>query len=391
MVDSWQNRIETIERELAALLSPGDVFILVDDDQLRDELLIGHRAIPFLERGGRYWGPPADDETAIREFQRLEEGGVRLIAFAQPAFWWLEHYREFHKYLAMQFRRVLYDADLCVFDLRSSSAGDAAQAYSATTSPIDPAGWERVYLTPMSPVVGPSGAVARAIAELTMVGDLVLETGCGSASASAELALTGRRVALCDFSAPILHRARQLFEVSGCSVPLAVGCDITQPLPWRDRAFDVTWSSGVLEHWTDEELVPIVNEMARITRKRVVSLVPYAGCLLYRFAKHLAEVNGTWPFGREIPRQTLLPVFERAGLVHMRENVLWHEGGARLLGLTDRRWGRVIERWWSSLSEDDPVKHEQGYLLLTVGETAGSRAREDGGDCSLSRQATGDA
>jgi hypothetical protein len=113
--------------------------------------------------------------------------------------------------------------------------------------------------------------------------------------------------------------------------------------------------------------VPIIGEMARISRKCVISLVPYAGCVFYRLGKYLAEQSGQWPYGREIPRRTLRPVFQGAGLSNVREYTVWNEWGPRLLGLADREMERVILQWWDSLPEDDAVKAGQGYLLLTVG------------------------
>src|SRR5262249_54854403 len=136
--------------------------------------------------------------------------------------------------------------------------------------------WEQICLTPVSPVKGLCSPVARAVADLTATGDLLLEAGCGSGALSAELATAGRRLEPCGFSQAVLHRASQLVKASGLPVPRSVLCALTRPLPWPDRAVDVVWSSGVLEHWTDEELVPIVRDMARISRKRVISLVPYS-------------------------------------------------------------------------------------------------------------------
>jgi SAM-dependent methyltransferase len=216
-------------------------------------------------------------------------------------------------------------------------------------------------------VKGLSSPVAQALAELTVRGDVLLEAGCGSGTLSAELATAGRVIELCDFSQAILDRAAGLFRVSGLPPPGLTLCDLTGPLPWPDRALDVVWSSGVLEHWTDEELLPIVSEMARISRKSVISLVPYAGCVFYRMGKHLAEASGRWPYGREIPRRSLKPVFERAGLSGVREWTVWNEWGPRLLGLTDAVLERQVSEWWDSLPADDPAREGQGYLLLTVG------------------------
>jgi hypothetical protein len=112
---TWRN---LIAQEIAALVPPGDTFILVDHEAFRTELAIGRLAIPFLERDGQYWGPPPDDITAIREFERLRGSGAGFIVFAWPAFWWLDYYSEFYVHLCSQFRCLLNTERLIVFDLR---------------------------------------------------------------------------------------------------------------------------------------------------------------------------------------------------------------------------------------------------------------------------------
>ena len=92
-------RIQLAARDLAALIPAGESFILVDHEQLREYLTFGRHAIPFLEREGQYWGPPADDLTAIRELDGLRLAGAKLIVFAWPAFWWLDFYSEFARWL----------------------------------------------------------------------------------------------------------------------------------------------------------------------------------------------------------------------------------------------------------------------------------------------------
>ncbi len=89
----------------------------MDEENIRGGLP-GLRAIPFLEKNGQYWGPPADDETAVREFERLRQAGASYIAFAWPAFWWLEHYADFARHLRSRFRCVVENQRLVVFDLR---------------------------------------------------------------------------------------------------------------------------------------------------------------------------------------------------------------------------------------------------------------------------------
>jgi malonyl-CoA O-methyltransferase len=367
-------RLMPVIEEIRRLIPPESPFILVDEEAIRSTLAATRKAIPFLERDGEYWGPPPDDETAIREFERLRRGGASFLVFAEPAFWWLDYYARFHRHLRGHFACLLDNERLIVFDLRGQGEELPPPVFpeepsrpSDLTRPPDAAAWEREYLTPVSAVTGLSSPVAQAVAGLTAPGDVLLEAGCGSGTLSAELATAGRVIQLCDFSQAILDRAADLFRVSGLPPPSLTLCDLTRPLPWPDKAVDVAWNSGVLEHWTDDELLPIVGEMARISRKCVISLVPYAGCVFYRLGKHVAEERGCWPYGREIPRRTLKPVFERAGLSDVREWTVWNEWGPRLLGLIDVDLERLVCEWWDSLSPDDPAKETQGYLLLTVG------------------------
>jgi ubiquinone/menaquinone biosynthesis C-methylase UbiE len=210
--------------------------------------------------------------------------------------------------------------------------------------------------------------LAKALAAATQPGDVLLETGCGSATLSAELALAGRVVELCDFSEPILKRAERLFEVSSLPKPKCTKADLTQPLPWPDQSVDWVWSSGVLEHWTDEELLPIVREMVRVSRKGVISLVPNARCVLYRLGKHLAEANSLWPYGRELPRATQRGVFEAAGLRNIREWDIWNEMAPAQIPIAEPYFNRAVASWWASLPLDDPARTGQGYLLFTIGE-----------------------
>jgi Sulfotransferase domain len=105
--------------DIADLVAAGGAFVLVDGRWLAPEALPERRAIPFLERDGQYWGPPADDATAIRELERLRRAGAGHIVFAWPAFWWLEHYAGFHRHLRSRFRCALENERLVVFDLRS--------------------------------------------------------------------------------------------------------------------------------------------------------------------------------------------------------------------------------------------------------------------------------
>jgi Glycosyl transferase family 2 len=122
---SWWHRVRAAVDEIKALVPSGGSFILVDDALLGMDDSITRHPIPFLERDGQYWGLPADNETAIRELERLRRAGAGHIMFAWPAFWWLDHYAGFRLYLGARFRCALRNERLVAFDLTGSNARKA--------------------------------------------------------------------------------------------------------------------------------------------------------------------------------------------------------------------------------------------------------------------------
>jgi hypothetical protein len=109
-----------VRDDLVKIIPKDCRFILVDGNELLgSEVTNGLRALPFPERNGVYWGEPPDDDTAIREFERLHQAGARFMVFAWPAFWWLDFYTGLHQHLRSTFRCVFENDRLIVFDLMS--------------------------------------------------------------------------------------------------------------------------------------------------------------------------------------------------------------------------------------------------------------------------------
>lgn len=116
---NWLKRLDRTLNDIESAIPVGDTFILVDEEMLETEIFGERSTIPFLERDGMYWGLPPDDDTAIRELERLRCSGANFIVFAWPAFWWLEYYAEFRNHLRLQFQKVVENDRFIVFDLRS--------------------------------------------------------------------------------------------------------------------------------------------------------------------------------------------------------------------------------------------------------------------------------
>lgn len=121
--DEWNNRINLVKQDIATVISSGDSFIFVDDSQLGMEVTERYHAKQFIERDSYYWGPPPDDETAIKEFNRLRTSGANYIVFAWPVFWYFEHYSEWYEYLCSNFPCILENDRIVIFDLRKKKRG----------------------------------------------------------------------------------------------------------------------------------------------------------------------------------------------------------------------------------------------------------------------------
>lgn len=121
---SYAHQIHRGTGAITSFVRAGEHFILLDDDEWdhhsgNSEIIDGRFAVPFLERDGAYWGHPPDSETAIRELERMRGEGLRILAIAWSAFWWLDFYRAFAEHLRSGYRCLL-DADyMRVFELRS--------------------------------------------------------------------------------------------------------------------------------------------------------------------------------------------------------------------------------------------------------------------------------
>jgi SAM-dependent methyltransferase len=106
-------------------------------------------------------------------------------------------------------------------------------------------------------------AILNAIAAAVDInGAQVLEVGCGSGVNSVELRQRGARAMGLDYSPAALKHARNQATKKQVSLPLMCG-DVFR-LPFRDGAFDVIFSQGLMEHFTNP--LPSIIEQARVVR-----------------------------------------------------------------------------------------------------------------------------
>jgi SAM-dependent methyltransferase len=123
-------------------------------------------------------------------------------------------------------------------------------------------------------------------------GSKILEAGCGTGQTLALLSDRHETYGL-DISRAALALAK-----TSCKNPV-LGSIFN--IPFRENTFDLTYNSGVIEHFRDPDNVIAIREMARITKPsgKVIIIVPNTFCLWYMAGKHVAVMLKNFEFGYE--------------------------------------------------------------------------------------------
>jgi SAM-dependent methyltransferase len=115
----WYVQLEQAIADLNLFVPEKAELILINDDEWggAGARLSPRRVLPFVERGGKYWGRPLDDRDAIAELTRMERAGATHMAVAWNSFWWLEHYTDFAGYLSANYRNLVSNDRVMIFQL----------------------------------------------------------------------------------------------------------------------------------------------------------------------------------------------------------------------------------------------------------------------------------
>jgi hypothetical protein len=119
------------QRVIAALVdavqknTPLDSSVLViskgDDRLLRFEGRVGWH-FP-RDRNGRYAGyHPANGEAVVAELKKHRRAGAKFIAIPETSSWWLDHYREFARFLRSECETLVKDPMCRVYRFKDAAA-----------------------------------------------------------------------------------------------------------------------------------------------------------------------------------------------------------------------------------------------------------------------------
>lgn len=139
----------------------------------------------------------------------------------------------------------------------------------------------------------------------------LLELGSGSGHLSCLLAKEGFQVNLADFSEVALDKSKILFAENQVDAQFYL-LDIFKANTLSQQ-FDVTWNSGVMEHFTEEELSKLFTCFAQITKKYFLCIVPNPKSLPYLLFRYKSLRENNWLFGTEFLRENYKEIAENAG------------------------------------------------------------------------------
>ena len=106
--------------QILPYIEPGEHFFLIDGEIWVEEDIAGRHAHPFPENQGEYWGLPSDNQTAIRELDKMTHKAISLIVFTRAAFWWFDFYTQFYQHLRKSSRCILHNEEVAIFRTNGS-------------------------------------------------------------------------------------------------------------------------------------------------------------------------------------------------------------------------------------------------------------------------------
>jgi glycosyltransferase involved in cell wall biosynthesis len=118
----WMVKLTHAIDIIRSIVPEGGRYILADGSEWMFErtastFIAGRRTVPFTSRDGVYWGPPADDASAIEEIEKRRAEGAGWIVFGSPVFWWLEFYGGMKRYLDEHYSLRHSSESLVIYEL----------------------------------------------------------------------------------------------------------------------------------------------------------------------------------------------------------------------------------------------------------------------------------
>lgn len=215
----------------------------------------------------------------------------------------------------------------------------------------------------------------------------ILELGSGSGHLSAYLAMKGYEVSLLDFSTGALEKSKQTFEKYNLNGTFIEGdlfdlCNISSD-------YDLVWNSGVMEHFSDENLLRIFEQIKSIMQSQFIFLVPNPDSISYLMMRYNLQGKGEWEYGQEYLRTNYLEVAKKVGL---SGKVLGYAASSISVWHFESTFqNHENTKMYAAMVNDELMPRNESYLVAYVLEKTEADAEEnedniDQSECGISKE-----
>ena len=190
----------------------------------------------------------------------------------------------------------------------------------------------------------------------------IVEVGCETGITSLLLSARFNKTLL-DINTRAIKLCKEIFDDHEEKADFVVADMFSTP--FADQSFDVVFNAGVLEHFTEKEVIDALTEYKRIMKKNgsmIIGIpnhfsVPYRLAYLFRIALDKVGIH-KWAFPKERKIYDLRGEIETAGLMLYKRETMAKES---------------IFNWWDFLppvkwvfKKLDQVYNFEGYLTVLL-------------------------
>jgi ubiquinone/menaquinone biosynthesis C-methylase UbiE len=128
--------------------------------------------------------------------------------------------------------------------------------------------WDQYYNTKMKL----KRKFLKQVIKYSKSGKPILECGCGTGKGSLYFALLGIDTYAMDLEQSMVDDTNNLSSIRCPLNPIKAFKGNVNSIPYKDKFFSVTHSSGVMEHYSDIDIVKMINEQIRVSDYCVFSV-----------------------------------------------------------------------------------------------------------------------
>ncbi len=194
----------------------------------------------------------------------------------------------------------------------------------------------------------------------------VLEVGCGSGRGLAEF---NNVVVGIDISKKAIKKSKE--TLSDKNAFLVIGD--AKNLPFKENAFDFTVSSGLIEHFKNEDKddEKMVDEMVKVTKRggKLLISVPNTFCVWYTIAKPILYSLKLYPYHDESSYNFL----ELENMLKSRYLKVIKSHGLQLFPHSFTGFNRIYPKWLADIfdkveSNVGPINKVFAFAVICLGE-----------------------